>query len=79
MGHPWARNIILGRYAAGDVDRGKICDLICSRIITGNIKVSLGCSETSAQAFLSLPHNLTIALTYLIINTSMVMNQKCCI
>lgn len=29
-------------------------DLNCNGIITGNIKVSLGCSETSAQVFLSL-------------------------
>jgi len=58
---------------------GYICDLICNGIVTENIKVSLGCSETSAQVFCGLTHNFTIILTHLIINTSMVMNQNCCI
>lgn len=31
--------------------KGYKCDLICNVIITGNINMSLGCSETSAQVF----------------------------
>lgn len=48
------------------------CDCNSNR----DIKVSLGNSRSSAQVFLWLPYNLTIILTDLIINTSMVMNQS---